>query len=809
MSAVDEMRAADGSVRPLWTGVAALLDASGLAGLRARCGDTERLLADEGVAYRPAGAAEAQAWQLDPLPLVLDGAEWTGLARGVAQRAELADRLLADLYGPRNVVRDGVLPLELVDGHPGYLHGWRRPNAAPRREVFLTGLDIGRTFDGWTVLADRVQAPSGAGYAMAGRRVVSRALAGLHRRSRIRRLRPFFDAMRVGLPAAAPPGIDEPRVVLLHPGPDSETAYEQALLSSLLGIALVRGSELTVRGGRLWQHSLGGLDPVDVVLRRLDAPWCDPLDLRPDSVLGVPGLLEAARVGTVSVLNGLGSAVLENPGLAPYLPRLCRALLDEDLLLAAPETWWCGDPAGRAHVLAHLDELEMAPIAREIAEPVAGADLTAAQQDLLAARIAAEPHRWTGRRVPQLSTAPVLAGEGAIDRPVAVRTFAVASGSGWEVLDGGLGLVREIGAGAGGELAKDVWIVGEPPAPRPELVAPSIAPSTPPLSPRVADDLFWLGRYAERSEGTARLLRAVGDRWADVVASQDRAATIAMPALLRTVTTVTGTGPGFASLARPTEVMAAELRHLLVDRDRPGTLAYAVHRTTRAAQAVREQLSTDTWLVLGRLDAALAAVGEGGERDALDEVLHGLLALSGIVGDSLVRDAGWHLLAAGRRVERAQQVVALVRSALVTSPRGAAGRLVAETVLIATESVITHRRRHPRDAAAGRGIATVLELLLTDRENPRAVAFQLAGLVDDLAGLPGRPPPALGAAAVRLAGLDVHELSTRVADGSRPALDAAMAGLGADLAVLADEIAATHFAAPRVPRPYDPLAGTA
>jgi uncharacterized alpha-E superfamily protein len=229
---------------------------------------------------------------------------------------------------------------------------------------------------------------------------------------------------------------------------------------------------------------------------------------------------------------------------------------------------------------------------------------------------------------------------------------------------------------------------------------------------------------------------------------------------------------------------------------------------TRAAQAVREQLSTDTWMVLGRLDAALVSVREGDERDALNEVLQGLLAWWGIVADSLVRDAGWHLLTAGRRVERAQQVVALLRAALVASPRGAAGRLVAETVLIATESVITHRRRHPQDAAAGRGVATVLELLLTDTENPRAVAFQLAGLAADLAGLPGRPPAAMGEVTARLTALDVHVLSTRAVDGSRPALDTALAGLAAALAELANEIAATHFAAALAPRAYDPLAGT-
>jgi uncharacterized circularly permuted ATP-grasp superfamily protein len=324
-AAADEMRTATGDVRPLWTGLAGVLDAAGPAGLAARRADTERLLADDGVAYHPPGAEAEQLWELDPLPLILDGADWSSLQVAVAQRAELADRLLADLYGPRDTIRRGLVPVEVVDGHPGYLHAWRRPaGTVPRRELFLCGVDLGRSPDGWVVLDDRVQAPSGAGYAMANRRVVARVLSALHRRSRIRRLGPFFEAMRADL-AAEVPGADGPRTVLLTPGPHSETAYEQALLSSLLGVPLVLGSELTVRDGRVWQHTLGRLEPVDVVLRRLDAQWCDPLDLRPDSRLGVPGLTEAARLGTVSVLNGLGSGVRLAAGRRG--PVLARPLL--------------------------------------------------------------------------------------------------------------------------------------------------------------------------------------------------------------------------------------------------------------------------------------------------------------------------------------------------------------------------------------------------------------------------------------------------------------------------------------------------
>jgi uncharacterized circularly permuted ATP-grasp superfamily protein/uncharacterized alpha-E superfamily protein len=784
------MRDATGAVRPLWSGLAGVLEGAGPAGLRARRADTLRLLADDGVAYHPPGAESEQLWGLDPLPLIVDGGEWAGLERGIAQRAELFERLLQDLYGPRSVITRGVLPVEVVDGHPGYLHAWRTPVGTPeRRELFLAAVDLGRSPDGWVVLDDRVQSPSGAGYAMANRRVVARVLSALHRRSRIRRLGLFFEAMRAGLRT------DAQRVVLLNPGPDSETAYEQALLSALLGVPLVLGSELTVREGRLWQHSLGRLDPVDVVLRRLDADWCDPLDLRPDSRLGVPGLVETARTGAVSVLNGLGAGVAENPGLVPYLPALCRALLGEDLLLPGPPTWWCGDSF--THVEAHLDELVLSPVSRG-GRGVRGAELSAAQRETLLARIAAEPHAWAAQREVTLSTAPMIDEDAAASRPIALRAFAVASGSGWEVLDGGLASVPAVPGArpldGAPTLAKDVWVVGE----RPEraLTGPDEIPAhvaAGGVSPRVAEDLFWLGRYCERAEDTARLLRAVVDRWADFQTTPEPAGALALDALLAATAEITRT--------RPTE----DVRALLTDRDRPGTLGFAVHRLTRAAQSVRELLSTDTWLVLGRLDAVLGRVAADPEADlagALNRVLEGLLALAGLTAESLVRDAGWRLLDAGRRIERAQHVVALLGATLCDAPRGAADRLVTESVTIVAESVITHRRRH-----AGRpGAAPLLGLLLTDRDNPRALAYQLDRLADDLAHLPGTIPTSLDDAVRRLAGLDPQALAARdTADGTRPALRALLTGLAADLDTLAQDIAATHFARGLSPHPYDPL----
>lgn len=779
----DEMLAANGRVRPAWSDLAEQLDRTGPVALAA---ETRRLVADEGVTYRPPGEEE-QPWALDPLPLPLDAATWTTLEAAVAQRARLLDLLLADLYGPRLTLRTGLLPVEVVRGHPGFVPGWVRDrDAPPRRELFLAGTDLIRTPDGWRVLGDHVQAPSGAGYALANRRVVTRVLPAVRRRARVQRLGPFFDAMRRGLEELAP-GSDRPRVVLLTPGPLGETAYEQALLASRLGFPLVLGSELTVRDGRVWQRTLRRPEPVDVILRRVDAAWCDPLDLRQDSQLGVPGLLEAARGGTVVVVNGIGSGVAENAGLLPFLPALADALLDEPLALPSATTWWCGDPVGRAHVLARLPALLVKPLARgEGRATVVGAALSGAERAELAARIEDEPYAWVGQEPQEQSTVPVVGSFGLTARPLVVRTFAVASGEGFRVLPGGL---AEAGV-RGDTVAKDVWVVGRAPVVSAPLVPLPEPEGAGTLSPRVAADLFWLGRYAERAEDTARLLRAVADRVTDFQTSPEPAGGEAVQVLLRATSAATATPPG------------TDLFALVTDRDRPGTLAYAVHRLTGAAQAVREQLSTDTWLVLGRLDVVLGTLAGAGPDGAdvsraLSRVLEGLLALAGLTAESLVRDAGWCLLDAGRRVERAQHVTTLVGATLCDAARPA-DPLVQESVLIIAESLITHRRRRRESVDA------LLELLVTDRANPRSVAFQLARLREDLAAVPGHDGGAGAALAVvegRVTRARPVALARRGAGGTRTELQRLTAGLGTELARFAEVLEAGRFAPVAPPRP--------
>jgi len=826
----DEMVQPHGRVRRAWRELGAVADLLGPAGLTARLADARRLLEDEGVTYRALGSDEEQLWGLDPLPVLLDGAEWAELEPALVQRAELLDRLLTDLYGPREVIRRGLLPTEIVHGHAGFIRSWDQVRIPGSRQLFLCCVDLARGLDGaWRVLGDRVQAPSGAGYAMENRRVVARVLPGLHRQAQIHRLGPFFHAMRLGLQEVAPRAAEAPRVVLLTPGTHSETAYEQAFLSSLLGYPLVLGSDLTVADGQVRLRSLGRLEPVDVILRRVDSWYCDPLDLRPDSQLGVPGLIEACRLGTVTVVNGLGSGVLENPGLLPFLPALAEALLNEPLLLESAQTWWCGDPPARQHVLARLPDLVIKPLSRGIGRSVVfGHELSAGERDELRRRIEAEPHAWVGQEPVALSTAPTVTEDGLEPRGMTLRAFTVSQGGNYRVMTGGLTRVapgpddafvsQQVGA-----VAKDVWVLTTQGRP---VVEPWVHEEPPAelrasmVSPRVAEDLFWLGRYAERAEDTARLLRAVADRWGDFQASEEPAGAEALSELLRALTLVTTTWPGFAGDAAADRLAAprAELLSLVVDDRRPGTLAYAVRRLTKSAQEVREQLSMDTWLVLGGLErvlhdlAARARGAEGAQGvdlpGALARVLEGLLALAGLTAESLVRDAGWRFLDAGRRVERAQQVTSLLAATLVPERQPEVDSLVVESVLITAESIITYRRRYP----AGAGVATVLDLLLTDRENPRAVAYQLDRLGEDLALVPGSGPTVEAVRArllevlARLRGADTAALAGPDAGGARDALGRLLADLARGLSDLAASIETAHFRHLAPQRPLDPYA---
>ncbi len=808
-AAFDELLTPDATPHDHAADLAATIEHLGLPGLLTRRAEIAHLVEDEGVTY---GSSRTQRrWRLDPLPVILDPTSWSHLEAGLTQRARLLDLMMADLYGPRNLLRHKVIPPEVILAHPGFIRAADGVTVPGAHQLILTATDLARAEDGrWCVISDRTAAPSGAGYAIQARRIVGRVLPGLYRDTRLHRLRSFFDTLRLALRDVAPRTAEAPRVVILIPGPSEQTPFDHAFLATLLGYPLVTAEDLTVRGGRVYLRSLGRLEPVDVVLRRLGDLDADPLELRADSDLGVPGLMEAVRRGTVSVVNPIGASVLETPALAPYLDAATRALLDEEPLLSSVPTWWCADDASRRRVLDRLDELVLLPVVRSPGAPMAivGAALSQAGRDELRRRIEARPHAWCAQESLPLTTTPIVTSAGLAPRRFTLRTFAVGHGGGYRLLTGGLGRIApEVGNHAAGNSdqapAKDVWVLAtaEPAVPASvDLAWPRAlaipAPAAEVLPPRVAENLFRLGRFAERAEDAVRLLRVVDDLTEDWTARPGTPGAAALEvmrgALMHDGSPETRSEPGSEPRSEPS------VRALVGDAESPGSVAASIRATVAAAQALREQLSLDTWIVLGSLERVLAETAASPEGDAplqpvLARVLEGLLALAGLAAESMVRDLGWAFMDAGRRIERARQLITLLRRTLDVEYSPAVQTLVVESVLVAGESIITYRRREPGRSGTAQ-IAAVLDLLLLDRGNPRSVALQLDRLLDDLARLPDATPLQARARAVqaRLRELD-PQVAAQAVDGRRGGLSAVLDAALTELDRLALDLTDTHF----------------
>ncbi len=731
----DEVVDPSGALRPAWKEVAAEALELTETDLARAHRDIRRFLVDDGVTYRRPGEV-SHRWHLDPLPLLIDAEQWRVLESGLVQRAELLDALLADLYGPQHMLARGVLPPEVIYAHEGFLRALVRPHVgdAPRT-LHVAATDVGRTAAGeWVVIGDRTQAPSGIGYAMENRHVISRVLPDLYRGAELHQIGPFVQALRASLVAAAPPGASDPRVVVLTPGTASETSYDQAHLASALGFPLVRGSDLVVRGGAVWMRVYGRLERVDVIVRRVDATWSDPLELRGDSHLGVAGLVEAVRRGEVAVVNGLGSGVLENPGLLPFMTRLCEALLDEPLRLATVPTQWLGDPEALASARAREAEVLVRPIDRS----APGLPDDPAQRWAV---VEAAPYRYVAQELPAWSQAPSLASAApalaerptaVVARPVAMRTFTIRHGAGFRPLLGALGSIMD---GARAVSSKDVWVLKEEPD-QPDQggladVQTPDAATVPPLVPRALDHLFWFGRYAIRAEDTTRLVLAThtlaeNDRWRPRSPGGQ-----ALGVLRHTLATLS---PGGFDLAATSDI-DPDHRSLLLDEHRLCSVAQSIAGLRHAADEVRDQLSADVWRAFGVADRAAEQLRESRHglqiTDSAEQLLSSLLAVHGATA-SMVQDDGWQALDAGRALERALQICHLLRPTLTRRRSHQVDRVLAEAVLTAAESVVTHRRRHRGSYRA----AGLLELLLEDTTNPRSLRHSLVVLRDRVGALP-------------------------------------------------------------------------
>ena len=794
---IDEMLNRDGQINPHWHTFMQALNTLGLAEIESLDKEVQRLLRENGVTYVLHGERQGhRPWELDPIPFIISNIDWQTISDGLTQRAELLNLILTDLYGERTLIKEGVIPPEVIYAHGGFLRAC--VGLVPSEFPFLLNYaaDLARGSDGniW-ILGDRAQAPSGAGYALENRTVLARTLPNLFGEVGVHRLSFFFRALQNSVAdlqyqlesaiRIAPHQIDNPHVVVLTPGPLNETYFEHAYLASYLGYTLVQGDDLTVWDGRVWLKSIDGLRPVDIILRRVDDIFCDPLELRQDSRLGVAGLMEAIRQGNVIVINPPGSGVLENPGLIPFLPSIAKRLIGEDLRLPTVATWWCGQPKEREYVLANLETLVIKTIHRQPGErSLFGTQLSKAERDALRIQINANPHLYVGQEQIHLSTTPSLIDGKLEPRCAILRCFLFSEKDGYAVMPGGLTRC----AGERGELtisiqeggvSKDTWVLASEPEPHVSLWQRRITEvrgpaSTNPagLSSRAAENLFWVGRYAERAEGQARLLRIMLDKvkmgkmgletstlgevppatvFTETLGEETRNVSelAYLRSMLYSLTGLQSSHPGFVSTDE--QALESELLSIMRNTENSGSLVSTLQALLSAAYEVRDRWSTDTWRVMNNIEDLCAALDtripeEGGtdaqilmglvpqetELASLDQLMIFLSALSGLHAESTTQTIGWISLDMGRRIERALLLIVLCRSSLVAVQDDWIERLLLESVLAAAESLITYRSRY----RAGLHFPTALELLLLDEHNPRSLLYQLKRLEEQIRVLP-------------------------------------------------------------------------
>ncbi len=811
----DELLDGTGAVREPYRPLLRDLDRLGPGELQLRVETSRRLVHEQGITYNVYGEARSQerAWQVDPVPFIIGAEDWQALEAGLVQRARLIDRLLADCYGPQHLVRGGHLPPALVFAQPDFLRPCHGIPVPQDTFLFFYGADVARGADGrWRVISDRTQIPTGAGYALANRLVASRVLPEPFRDEQVRRLAKFFRELQVSLARLARRRTDDPRVVLLTPGPYNETYFEQAWLARYLGYMLVEGQDLTVRDDRVFLKTLSGLEPVDVILRRIDDDFCDPLELRNDSMLGVPGLVEALRAGNVAVANPLGTGLLQSAALSPFLPGLCRHLLGEELQLASAATWWCGQERAKQYVLEHLDELFIKPAFRGRSKASHQArDLSAADRAALRQAIDFEPHLFAAQEWVTLSTAPTWTEHGLQPRPVGLRVYLVATENGYEVMPGGLTRVapeggrRSISMQRGGT-SKDTWVLSDRPveevtllhAPTQRIELRRVGNNLP---SRMADNFFWLGRYAERADGAARLLRS------GLVRVNPESARSAWPVLLPIVTALEAqqqipTRADRPELRHNLEALEAEFLAAIFDGMRPGSLRYLADHLQRLAMLLRHRTSNDLWRTLSELDDRLAmppsslALLAGDAVRVLNQTLLGLAAFQGLARENMTRAHGWRFLDMGCRIERALYVGVFLDAALRSSD--ADNPSVLEAVLEVCDSTITYRSRYNLLP----NIAAVYDLVLLDDTNPRSLLFQFTQLTKHFDRMPRERESALPSDSqrvlieclARLRLLDPRELCGRSSNWHGGEVGEVLEATVRDLPRLSDAIAVSYFA---------------
>lgn len=777
-----EAAAVDDTLSPDWTRFFNFLGADGFYDLNHRTANLRRQIRDNGVTYNVYADANGpqRPWALDLFPMMVSAADWAQIEAGIQQRARLLDRVMADIYGPQELLSKGLLPSALVHAHPGYLRGMQGVQPAGGTYLHIAAFDIAHGPDGrWSVVSQRTQAPSGLGYLLENRLTISLLFPEAFREMQVERLGASYKALVDGLKAMSPAdGSEESRVVLLTPGPYNETYFEHAYLARFLGLTLVEGSDLLVRDDRLYLKTLRGLEPVHGLLKRLDDEFLDPLELRSDSTLGVPGLLQVIRAGNVLVVNTPGSAFLESSALLGFLPALSEHLLGETLALPSLATWWCGEQAVMQDVLSQLKNCVIKPTYPGSGmESVIGHTLSRRALDEWAGRIVRRGEDYTVQAYLPLPQTPTWQGERIAPRSAMLRVFAVADGKGsWQVLPGGLarlaGKNENMSSMQHGGSSADVWVLGDShagkaTAPRAEQPAPAWATAPlrhrPPVTSRAAENLFWLGRYTERAENSTRLAQIT----LQCLGGEDQTS---QPLLAWLTSMAVGNALVLDSVPPATQARRVFERALianLADTEQAASVGYNLRALKSAASAVRERLSQEQWHMIVRTEADFfqrcsvfssagqaQAQSQGGQSQsqsiqssqhlleyssvealrALESASGFLSAMTGAQTDRMTRDDGWRLLSMGRLIERLNTLAGALVRGFETGSVFEEGGFNAMVALF--DSTITFHAQYQQR----RDIPALLDLLVLDRDNPRSLGWVVQTLRGRLAKLAGSAP---------------------------------------------------------------------
>ncbi|HWE76649.1 MAG TPA: circularly permuted type 2 ATP-grasp protein [Stellaceae bacterium] len=809
----DELVTGGGAFRPHWRGLMEIWSQLDPEQLAERASRVAAQIAATDQMLVPQNRADGSGRSLDLMPLIIPEQEWQIIASGLVQRAQLLDRVLGDLYGAQRLLAEHRLPAYLVLGNPAFLRPLRAVKpAAGAPQLYFYAADLVRVANGeWRVYSDGTQAPAGVGYALYNRNVLARALPEIFRAVPVTPLQSFLELWRASLRTLAARIDEQPLVVLFTPGPYNDAYFEHVYLARELGITLVQSADLTVRDGHVYLKTLGGLARIDVIYRRVDGNYCDSLELREDSALGVAGLVEVARLGNVALLNMPGAAAIETPAFAPFLPELARTLLGEELKLPAVTTWWCGQEAARAEVLARLDDFALQLAYERDPVPIDPVLLDKQERARFLEQLVREPERFVAREKMPPSVAPCFgieeAGGGRAvlkPRPVVMRVTAVWHDGKWFAMPGGV--ARVVGEPTiynnsvlrHGGVAKDVWVLGE------EFGAGAFPIVTTVLAPpartegedlrsRTADDLFWLGRQVERLEAGVRLFLAALQRLTSGAMTPRNVAE-----LQRLVEALKRSGwISFNLAAVPVDsiIFFEGLAEAATEGVAMRSSIDAIHRLMHSA---RDQLSVAMWETLNRLTNVTAGhfgqrrVGAGETIERLEGMVAGLAAFGGLVAEDMTRDAGWRFLDFGRRIERGIATCTAV-GGVIAGPPGQveAGLRLALEVCNATSAYVL---RFPLETQ----FVHVLEFVLKDRSNPRALLYQLDRIEHHLwaQAKASRRAAVPTIVADLIATIERTTLAAPDGEGAAPMLEelgALLADVGNGLMALSDQVTRIYF----------------